>query len=401
MRSVFPAPTEDNRLPSITLIYGRGTIFTGQRLASELLTKGLREKGWDVAVITPPLLERTADQNTIQKTTQLITMSLRLLRSWGQGCRALLRQRPIHLNLGQTKFALIRDGFPLLLPSTRSKNNVIVSLHGNEFMSWTADSLEVRLFRRIVRHVPLITVLGETQRQKLCEIGVPAADVVHIDNTCLVPSLSWAASLQKQQQEPPLRLLFLSNLIETKGYIYFVEAIHHLVGRVQHPIEAILCGQLITMSDNTRFPSQEAAESWINSQIEQINRSQFVRLTWIKGAYGAEKTQLMQQAHIFVLPSYYKTEAQPISILEALASGCAVITSKVGEIPATVSPETAVLLDTVSPESIASAITSLTDIEKRLAQVQAGTKLFQTRFAYPQHIDRWIDLLTTIRTGQK
>ena len=397
-----PVFTEDNRLPAITLIYGRGTIFTGQRLASELLAKGLREKGWDVAVITPPLLERTADQSVIQKGTQLITMSWQMLKAWGQGCSAVIRQRPIHLNLGQTKFALIRDGFPLLLTGGwLTHRKIIVSLHGSQFMLWESDSLEVRLFRRIVRHLPIITVLGETQRQKLQDIGIPAAKIVHVDNTCLVPPLSWEESLQKQQQEHPLRLLYLSNLIETKGYLYFVEAVQHLVGRVQRPVEAILCGQLITMSDNSRFASQEAAESWINGQIEQINRSQFVRLTWVKGAYGAEKEQLMRQAHIFVLPSYYKTEAQPISILEALASGCAVITSKVGEIPATVSAETAILLDTISPETIANAVTDLADVEIRLEQVQAGTSLFQARFSYPQHIDRWVNLLTTVETEKK
>jgi len=42
---------------------------------------------------------------------------------------------------------------------------------------------------------------------------------------------------------------------------------------------------------------------------------------------GEAKRRLLQQAHIFCLPTYYPYEGQPISILEAFAAGCAVLTT--------------------------------------------------------------------------
>jgi glycosyltransferase involved in cell wall biosynthesis len=43
--------------------------------------------------------------------------------------------------------------------------------------------------------------------------------------------------------------------------------------------------------------------------------------------HGARKQELLREAHVFCLPTYYPYEGQPISILEAYASGCAVITT--------------------------------------------------------------------------
>ena len=48
---------------------------------------------------------------------------------------------------------------------------------------------------------------------------------------------------------------------------------------------------------------------------------------------GAEKKELYLKSHIFCLPTYYPYEGQPISILEAYATGCAVITTAHAGIP--------------------------------------------------------------------
>ena len=42
---------------------------------------------------------------------------------------------------------------------------------------------------------------------------------------------------------------------------------------------------------------------------------------------GEAKRSLFAGAHVFCLPTYYPYEGQPISILEAYAAGCSVITT--------------------------------------------------------------------------
>ncbi len=60
--------------------------------------------------------------------------------------------------------------------------------------------------------------------------------------------------------------------------------------------------------------------------------------------FDREKLQLLQSSWIFILPSY--AEAQPMSVIEAMASGTAVISTKVGGIPEMViEPENGYLTD--------------------------------------------------------
>lgn len=51
-------------------------------------------------------------------------------------------------------------------------------------------------------------------------------------------------------------------------------------------------------------------------------------LGWIG---GAEKQRYLQECDIFVLPSYF--EGQPVSVLEAMANACGIVTTKTGGIP--------------------------------------------------------------------
>jgi glycosyltransferase involved in cell wall biosynthesis len=155
-----------------------------------------------------------------------------------------------------------------------------------------------------------------------------------------------------------------------------------------------MCGK-IRMEDNQgKFSSNAEAKLWIENQIELINKSASVSLKWIDGVFGDEKTSVFQMSDIFVFPSRFKNEAQPISMIEALASGCAVITTKLGEIPTTVDQTTVLFIDQGSPPKIVEAIRALIDDKDlRLKLAVAGLNLFRDRFSYSRHIEQWEELL--------
>jgi len=256
--------------------------------------------------------------------------------------------------------------------------------------------------RRIARAACYVTVVGPGQQDQVVKLGIPPEKVVWMDNTCDVAPLIECECVRKHKdmETQPLRVLYLSNLLETKGYPAFVRAIGVLAERSHVPIEATLCGPIVRMDDDVLFASTDEVRSWLQSQIPRINGSSRVRLRWIEGAYGADKEALLRQAHVFVLPTRYAVEAQPLTILEALASGCTVVTTRVGEIPSTVSEETAVFLDDTSPETIAQAIADLYhDPERRTRLALNGLALFHERFSYERHIDRWEQILTELADG--
>jgi glycosyltransferase involved in cell wall biosynthesis len=324
-----------------------------------------------------------------------LALGVRLAGAWVRGTAAICSADVAYVGLGQTSFALMRDGVPLLAADLLgSKAGAVVSLNGNLFAEWEGGSLQAQFLRRIVHVASYVTVLGPQQRDHMIRLGIPARKVIWMDNTCDVAPITRTECLRKHSAgaQDALRILYLSNLLESKGYPEFVAAIRRLVLDV--PIEATLCGPLVHVGDDARFASPGEARRWIGSQITQINASRGVRLRWIEGAYGAEKEALFRQAHVFVLPTRYPVEAQPLTILEALASGCAVVTTKAGEIPSTVSEETAVFLDDTKPEAIAQAIVDLArNAERRTVLALNGLALFRQRFAYERHIDRWEQIL--------
>jgi glycosyltransferase involved in cell wall biosynthesis len=116
----------------------------------------------------------------------------------------------------------------------------------------------------------------------------------------------------------PLRLLFLSNLLPGKGHEELIDAFLGLKPHVKGSIRLDLAGGFETTHQKEAFLAKIAG-------VEQIQYHGTVG--------GARKKTLFNEAHLFCLPTYYPYEGQPISILEAYASGCAVMTTDHSGIP--------------------------------------------------------------------
>jgi polysaccharide pyruvyl transferase WcaK-like protein len=157
----------------------------------------------------------------------------------------------------------------------------------------------------------------------------------------------------------PLRILFLSNLIESKGYPEYIEALELLSDYNGLPIEAKLCGKLVAKSFEQRFSSLRMVEDWIQNKIDTINLSKRIKVEWVRGAFGEEKARLFAASHVFILPSRYSVEAQPLVLIEAMASGCAIITTEVGEIKSMFERGQALLLPNATSPRIADAVEDL------------------------------------------
>jgi hypothetical protein len=400
---------------TIYLFYAKGksNIFSGQRIATEILAKGLSGHNWNVVEVCSPALDRLNSAGEASKPRSITAISqlvLKLFSLWFIGFSVSLTRSLIYVNPGQSIYGLFRDGFPLLIRGILNyQGRGIVSLHGSIFCQWELDSLEANLLKTIIRGSKYVTVLGSHQRHKLEEFGVPHDKIIQLDNTCITEKILENDIFYKHQDvdgklfnnsENSLKVLYLGYLLEAKGYIQFLEAIETLSRSDDLRLEITLCGQLRTDSEQTpRFNNNLLeARRWIENLISRVNQSQYVSLRWIEGAAGDEKARLFKEAHIFILPTQFRVEAQPISILEALAYGCVVITSKVGEIPHMFSEDTtAILLDDCSSVSISKAIKLLSeDNQIRTQMALDGFNLFKQRYSFDKHTDSWINLLESI-----
>lgn len=116
-----------------------------------------------------------------------------------------------------------------------------------------------------------------------------------------------------------INVLYLSNLITGKGYLELADAYISLPVELKEKIKVTFVGG---------FESLNAQKQFLN-EIQPFTNLEYLG----KFIDGESKRKLYGQTHVFCLPTYYPFEGQPISILEAYASGCVVIASDHSGIP--------------------------------------------------------------------
>lgn len=382
------------------IAYPAAITFSGQTNAAELLIKELSQRGWDCRPMPFPPLNR-AVKNPFLRYGAYFT---RTCQAWFCVLRLIFATQPlVYFSHGQSIASFLRSGLPhWILRTLNPSARIFMALHGNVFMSWEEKSLEMRLFLALLRSSDRITVLGENQKNCLLSLGLTKGHVVVLPNACTLQADSEEEQLQKYaslKSEPdrPLHLLHLSLLIESKGYPEFLESLELLsVRSLPRPIEAVICGPMAFSAYCQRFTTEQSKSTWIEEKIDTINRSQQVKVTWIQGASGEEKQALFRQAELFVFPSMFPVEAQPLVLIEAMASGTAILTSRAGEIPSTVDGTCATLLDKVSVEAIAEVLLQFLSNPKRLSEMgNAGIHRWQTCFTIERYTDNWEALLSS------
>lgn len=386
-----PAPDPATVSPrQVWFVYNRPLNFSGQSGATELIVEGLRARGWSCRMVHFPALNRGISSRAArvaQYAFGVLAASLRLLLI------TLRRRIVLHVSIGQSLASFFRVGPALVaLSLLRPRLPRVISLHGSVFMTWDANQLEARVFRLLLRRMDIITVLSARQQRHLAALGVEASRVVVLPNTCEMPPCSDSDLERKwytSSRHRPLRLLHLSLLIESKGYPEYLEALELLAQRGAGPIEAVLCGPLSFSAYCHRFPTPAIKEAWIRNKIDAINAFGCVRVRWIEGAAGVAKHVLFREAAVFVFPSQFPVEAQPLVLLEAMASGCAIVTSTVGEISSTLDDQSAIFLTKPTSTNVATAIDEL------IADRDAAARLARTardRYASTFDRDRYTDL---------
>jgi glycosyltransferase involved in cell wall biosynthesis len=383
--------------------YSTPLSFSGQAAATELIIQELTKKGWDCRLLLFPAFNRAITNRFLR----YAHYGSRLLVAWLRFFKLLFVREPVvHLIIGQSISSFIVVGLPYAIFSTlRPTGKGVISLHGNVFTTWTAQQREARIFVKLLRQAYYVTVLGAKHQQKLVALGIPEEKILIVPNTCELHALGLEAVMAKQHRleddpEAPIQVLHLSTLIESKGYPEFLEALELLAQRpLSRPIRAILCGPMAFSPYCKRFTNEATKAAWIRSKVERINASAQVTVEWIPGARGEQKRKLFLDAHVFVFPSRYPVEAQPLVLLEAMASGCAIISTDVGEISSMLDDQSTIQLEDTAPQVIAKAIIYLMqNPEKRLRLTVEGQKRFDGKFRMEHYAHTWEHIFSTLLT---
>lgn len=355
----------------------------GQTLAFQSLTSELKVK-----TLT---LSGVKDENFKIKVTK-ICIFFRLLI---QLIRIIsFKKYVVYLTPSQSKKGFMRD-FPIVFISKLFGCKVIGHIHGGNYDGFyhKQNALFQTLIRKMLIKMDAVIVLSENMKKMLDFTPEIQAKIKVINNGL---PFNFEGNLLNNKYLPlnnqePIKILFLSNLIESKGYLDVLEATEMLVNRYEYNVQMDFCGEFVHYNDARRFHKMIDAKSYFFDFIQKNKLQNHVNYHGV--VTGEKKKQLLEEAHFFILPTNYINEGQPISIIEAMAYRCVVIATNYRGISEMItSNESGIYVDFGSPESITSEIQKLIKNPSEFQRIsEGGHQVFQETFTKEKHLKALID----------
>jgi glycosyltransferase involved in cell wall biosynthesis len=290
----------------------------GMSIANQMLLNGLTEKGYKIDQINTALLtkiESTKDQKKIS----LKKLFIAFKHITGEFFKILYNDYDIvYITPGHSFLGFIRYS-PYMLLFIIKKTPYFLHSHGGQLGYTYKESgkLKKTALKFFIKNSKGAIVLGDSLKWMFQGI-LPSEKVFVCHNGVPKDVLSPKSDIEKKinRNSKPLNLLYLSNLMEEKGILDLLNSLKYMVENGLD-FKLKLAGNI-----------EKNLESDIFSLIEK-HKGRTIYLGIIE---GEEKRKLLLESDIFILPTYYPIEGQPISILEAMVNGCAIVTTNQGGI---------------------------------------------------------------------
>ncbi|NMH70531.1 glycosyltransferase family 4 protein [Bacillus sp. RO3] len=336
---------------------------TGVGIANEMVIKELENNNNDVTVI---LRGGRNKKNKALSWDGRISF-LRIILAFIEVTKIVLfitfkKFDVFYLCIGQSKLGIFTDIIKILASVVR-RVPVVIHVHGGRLHE-SIDSFygkEKKYLLQILNRCKSIIALTEFQADKLTQLGLNNVVVVNNGVNSSEVCSDEVAFNKISRNNSGLNVLYLSNLIEEKGYRDLVEAGLELK---DSNIKFKFAGQWGSPNDKT----------WFNNNTQSAKNIEYVGVV-----RGGSKLDLLEWADIWVLPTYFVEEGLPISLLEAMWSGCAIITTKHRGIPEVISEDGAIFVNKKDSEGIIDAINTLNKNRDLLSQLKKANALSARR----------------------
>lgn len=242
----------------------------------------------------------------------------------------------VYLTPGQTFFGIVKYS-PFILLCILSNKPYVIHVHGNYLgkQYQLLTGIKKKIFHFLLSRCAAGIVLSKSLVHNFDGL-LPLNKIFVVEN--FVDNTLYAAAPQKRTDK--LVIIYLSNLMREKGILDVLDALL-LLQKANIPFEATIAGSM---------------ELGIKPEIESRLQRLGTAVEYVNTITGDKKKQKLQEANIFILPTYYKMEGQPISLLEGLATGNIIISTQHAGIPDVVGTNNGYLVKPQSPQEIAACL---------------------------------------------
>jgi glycosyltransferase involved in cell wall biosynthesis len=290
----------------------------GQSMANQILFDGLNGKGYRVENINTALLSKI-ESTQGQKKFSLRKLFIAFSKLIGELFKMLFGNYDlVYITPGHSFLGFMRYS-PYILMCLIKRKPYFLHSHGGQLGNTYRDAsgFKKSLLRFFIKRATGAIVLGDSLKWMfqglvppdkifVCHNGVPK-DVISKDSEI-------NQKLSKKSQR--INLLYLSNLMEEKGILDIFKSLKYF------------------KENNFEFTLKIAGNIEKNLEKEIMNFLEDYKedVAYLGIVQGEKKRKLLLESDIFLLPTYYSIEGQPISILESMINGCAIITTDQGGI---------------------------------------------------------------------
>ena len=388
-----------NKIIAVGTTTQNNKLVNGQSMMFQLIVDNLQDRGIDVIIIDYGL---SIDKNFKDKRISGKFSFIKLFDNFFLTFKyigALLAnpKAQIYINTAQSKVGFIRNSIFIYLGKLFNRK-IVGHQFGANYESFynSQPSWFKKIIKKTLDKTDVFIVEGDYTKNQMSFVKNYKEHIVSIPNG-LPEKIDYSNILPKEIKEnEEIQLLYLSNLIESKGYWDVLEAVNILNSQYNIKLKAIFAGKFLGDVDDTITENAEEAKKLFFLKINEYGLQNIVE--YHEGLYSLEKAKAFKKSHFFILPSFYCNEGQPVSVLEAIAYGCVPIVTEYRLIPLMVNEKNGFFVPKKSPIDIVNKI--LWSIDNKLKYNEKsinGIDFFNNNFTAELYINK---ILTFFYTKQ-
>jgi glycosyltransferase involved in cell wall biosynthesis len=358
--------------------------ITGQSVAFSLLVEELARTREVRTVNLSELATRRDQMFTLTRTMQMLRLAASMFGT-------MRNVSSVYLTIAQSRLGFMRDALFIFIARLWNRP-VIAHLHGGNYAQYyeSEPPLMRMIIRSTLRRMERLVVLSDRLRADFAFLGDDFSSKLRsISNASPVP-------IGEPHIAPKgeVRLLYLSNLLAEKGYMDCLDALPHIMRLLpDFKVKLVLAGRPMLGEDE--YESVGEMESTLRKHIRYLGLENVVELAGV--VQGEAKAALLSTCHIHLLPTYYRNEGQPITVIEALTAGLPSVTTAWRGIVDLIDDEvTGLLVPPKDSIAIAEAVARLCNDPELYDRMSRAALESAGRFTRNHYVERITQLLDEV-----
>ena len=323
---------------------------------------------FDVSFLPLSFTEKIDDigKLSFKKIFKMIAFCLKLIK-------AIIQTKPdlVYFTIAPFGGAFYRDAlFVFIIKLFRKK--IVFHLHGKGIAEESKNAFKKKIYQFTFKNSNVITL------SKMLDYDVE--EVFHGRIYHLANGIETNKTTQHNEWTESIKVLYLSNLVKSKGILDFIEALE-LIKNLNVAYEVDIVG-------NSADLSIEELKTLINKK----GLSSKIKVHGPK--YGHDKWEALQRSDIFVFPT--KNDCFPLVLLEAMQSRNAIISTNNGAIEEIIR-NCGLIVPQNSPKELAVALKALiTNPERVQILKEKSRKEFETKYTLDIFENNLVQILKAV-----